>query len=106
MKGFLARNVDRQLRRMTLGTMVGVAIITTSAVATGRTREPTFDQVEMAVQKAQTLLSSGVCDSRDTRTSAACAKLMKKANDLLAKAADAISAAAVAADGGDVDLKR
>ena len=106
MKGFLARNVDRQLRRMTLGTMVGVAIITTSAVATGRTDEPTFDQAEIAVKRAQTLLTTGVCDSPDARTSAACAKLMKKAKDPLSKAADAISAAAVAADGGDVDLKR
>lgn len=106
MKGFLSRIIERQLRHLTLSTTLGIAIITTSAVAAGRGHEPKFDEVAVAVAKAQHMVSAGVCGSPGDKVNDACAKLMKKAQDLLSKAGDAISAAAVAADGGGVILRR
>ena len=106
MKGFLSRIIERQLRHLTLSTTLGIVIITASAVAAGRAREPKFDEANIAIAKAQNLVSAGVCGSPGEKTTDACARLMTKAQDLLAKARDAISAAQVAADGGDVVLRR
>jgi hypothetical protein len=106
MTGYLTKLIERQLRRVTLATALGIAIVTTTALAFARFHDPKFDEADLAVEKAQLLLNAAVCGEPGAKTTEACDKLMKRAQDLLAKARDAISAAAITADGGDVDLKR
>ena len=106
MTGFLTKIIDRQLRRLTVGTAFGVAVVTTTALATSQFEEPKFDEAGLAVEKAQLLLTGTTCGEPGEKTTEACAKLMKRAQELLAKARDAIGAAAIKADGGDVDLRR
>ena len=104
MTGYLTKLIERQLRRVTLATALGIAIVTTTALAFTRFQDPKFGEAELAVEKAQILLKAAECGEPGAKEAVACAKLMKRAQDLLAKARDAISAAAVTADGGDVDL--
>ena len=106
MTGYLTKIIDRQLRRVTLATVLGIAVVTTTALAMSRFDEPKFDEAELAVEKAQILLTGTACGEPGQKTTATCDKLMKRAQELLAKARDAISAAAITADGGDVALPR
>lgn len=106
MTGFLTKIIDRQLRRLTLGTAFGVAVVTTTALATSRIDDPKFDEAGLAVEKARLLLSDAACGEPGEKATEACDRLMKRAQVLLAKARDAIGAAAITADGGDVVLKR
>ena len=106
MTGFLTKIIDRQLRRLVMGAAAGMAVVSTTAVASGRFHDPNIDLAEVAIEKAQGLLALTVCGNPGEKTTEDCDKLVKKAQDLLAKTRDAVSAAAVAADGGDVVLRR
>lgn len=106
MTGYLTKLIDRQLRRITVATVIGIAVVTTTALAVSRFDEPKFDEADLAVKKAQILLSGAECGEPGEKTTEACDRLMKRAQELLAKARDAISAAAIKADGGDVALPR
>jgi hypothetical protein len=106
MTGFLTKIIDRQLRRLALGTAFSVLVVTTTALAMSRFHDPKFDEADLAVEKAQILLNAAACGVPGEKTTEACDKLMKRAQELLARARDAISAAAITADGGDVDLRR
>ena len=106
MTGYLTKIIDRQLRRVTLATVLGIAVITTTALAMSRFDHQNFGEAEHAVEKAQILLNDAACGVPGEKTTEACDKLMKRAQELLATARDAISAAASTADGGDVDLRR
>ena len=104
MTGFLTRMIDQQLRRLTLGAILGIAVVSTAAVAASRFHDANLDLAEAAIEKAQGLLALTVCGNPGEKTTEDCDKLVQKAQDLLAKTRDAVNAAAVAADGGDVDL--
>jgi hypothetical protein len=106
MTGYLTKIIDRQLRRITLATVIGIAVVTTTALAISRFHDPKFDEADIAVEKAQILLNAAACGVPGEKTTEACDRLMKRAQELLAKARDAITAAAITADGGDVELRR
>lgn len=100
MHGFLKRMVERRLRRLIIGSTIAMAILTTTAVAAGRFHDPKFDEADLAVEKAQILLSVAECGAPGEKTTEACQKALERALDLLAKARATVNAAAVAADGG------
>jgi hypothetical protein len=102
MRGFLTRTIDRRLRRLALGATFGMAVVTTTAVATGNFKNPGFDDAHLAVEKAQILLSDSACGTPGERAADSCVKLIRTAEELLARAREAVTAAATAADGGDV----
>jgi len=106
MTGFLTKIIDRQLRRLVMGAAVGMAVVSSTAVAAGRFHDPNLDLAEAAIEKAQGLIALTECGNPGEKTTEACDKLLKRAQELLAKTRDAVSAAAVAADGGDVVLPR
>ena len=106
MHGFLTHMIERQLRRVAIGGALGMAVVSTTAVAASRFHDTNLDLAEVAIDKAQGLLALTVCGNPGEKTTEDCDKLVKKAQDLLARTRDAVSAAAVAADGGDVVLKR
>lgn len=106
MTGYLTKLIDRQLRRVTVTTVLGIGVVIATALAVSRFHDPKFDEANLAVEKAQILLSAAGCGERGDRTTEACDRLMKRAQELLAQARDAISAAAITAVGGDVALPR
>jgi hypothetical protein len=100
MQGFVKRMVERRLRRLVIGSTIGMAILTTTAVAAGRFHDPKFDEADLAVEKAQILIGNAECGNPGEKATEACEKELKRVIDLLAKARSTINAAAVAADGG------
>ena len=102
MHGFLTRMIDQRLRRLALGATIGMAIVTTIGLVTGNFQNPRFDEVHLAVEKAQILLSKSACGTPGERATDSCVKLVRKAEDLLERAREAVNAAATVADGGDV----
>jgi hypothetical protein len=100
MHGFVTRMVQRRLRRLVVGSTIGMMILTTAAVAAGRYQDPKFDEAGLAVEKAQILLGGAECGNPGEKTTVACQKQLKRALDLLARARATVNAAAVAADGG------
>ena len=100
MTGYLTRIIDRQLRRVTLITTIGITILTTTALAMSRFHDTDLDLAAVAVEKAQGLLALTECGLPGEKTTEACEKEARKAEELLAKAYAAIAAAALAADGG------
>ena len=99
MQGFLTRIVERRMRRLTLATTIGMALISTTAVAAGRFHDPRFDETDLAIEKAQILLTAAACGNEGEKTTVECFKYVKRAEDLLAKARETVNAAALAADG-------
>jgi len=106
MTGYLTKIIDRQLRQLTMSAVVGMTVVSTTAVAASRFHDANLDLADAAIEKAQVLLASTVCGNPGEKTTEDCDKLLKKAQELLSKTRDAVSAAAVAADGGDVELRR
>ena len=100
MQGFLKKIVERRLRRLAFTSTLGILAITTTAVAASRFHDSNLDLANAAVEKAQGLLALTVCGNPGDKTTEACEKEVKRAQDLLAKAHEAIAAAATAADGG------
>ena len=101
MTGYLTKLIDRQLRRVTLITVLGgTALLTTTALAARRFHDTNLDLAAVAVEKAQGLVALTQCGNPGERTTEACEKELKKAEDLLAKAYAALVAAALASDGG------
>jgi hypothetical protein len=100
MRGFVKRMVERRLRRLVIGSTIGMAILTAAAVAAGRFHDPKFDEADLAVEKAQILLGVAECGNPGEKTTKVCQKELKRALEVLAKARATINAAAVAADGG------
>jgi len=99
MQGFLLRIIQRRLRRIALGVTFGLAILTTTAVASGGFHDPKFDSADLAAEKAQILLENALCGNPGEKTTAECEKYLQKALDHLARVRESISAAAAAADG-------
>lgn len=99
MQGFLTRMVERRMRRWALATALGIGAISTTAVAAGRFHDPRFDDADLALEKAQILLTAAVCGGEGEKTTTECLKYVKRAEDLLAKAREAVHSAALAADG-------
>lgn len=106
MHGFLTNIVQKQLRRLTLGAAVSAAIVSGTALETGELREPEFNQAELAVEKAQFLLAPSLCGTSSEKQAEFCEYLVKRAEDFLARARQAVAAAATVADGGDVAVLR
>lgn len=104
MHGFLTRMIDQRLRRLALGATFGMVIVTTIGVVTGTFQNPRFDEAHFAVEKAQILLSDSACGTPGERAADACVKLIRTAEELLARAREAVTAAATIADGGDVAI--
>lgn len=101
MQGFLTRMIDQQLRRLAVGATIVMAAVIATAVATGRRIDaPRFYEAHIAVERAQLLLTSTPCGEPGQKSTQVCDKLMKRAQDLLSKTRDAISAAATAAERG------
>lgn len=100
MRGFLTRVIQRRLQRLTFGTILGMAIVTTSAVVTSGLQDPELGEAEVAVVKAQVVLGFAECGAPDAGTTAACEKELRKALQALARARSAITGAATAADRG------
>ena len=104
MRGFLTKIIDRRLRRLTAASTIGLAVVATVGITTGNFHDPKFDDAQIAVAKAQLLLDPSTCRAAGSRAAESCEKLVRRAEDLLTKAREAVAAAATAADGGDVVL--
>lgn len=102
MHGFLTTMVQRQMRRLALGATLGMAIVTTTAVAAARFHDPRFDEADLAVEKALILLSVAECGTAGEKSTEACQRHQSKTIDLLTKARAGIAAAAAAADGAPI----
>lgn len=100
MRGFLTRMIQRRLERLTVGTVLGMAIITTGAVVASGFEVPGLGEADVAVEKAQVVLGFAECGTRDATTTAECEKELRNALQALARARSAISGAATAADRG------
>lgn len=100
MRGFLTRIILRRMERLALGTILGMAIVTTSAVATSGLQDPELGEAELAVEKAQVVLGFAVCGAPDAQTTAQCEKELRNALQALARARSAILGVATAADRG------
>jgi hypothetical protein len=72
MTGYLTKIIDRQLRRVTLATVLGIAVVTTTALAMGRFDHQNFGEAEHAVEKAQILLNDAACGVPGEKTTEAC----------------------------------
>ena len=98
MQGFLTRMIDQQLRRLAVGAAVVMGLVIATAVITGRRFEtPRFDEAHFAVERAQLLLTATPCGEPGQKSTQACDKLMKRAQELLSKTREAITEAATAA---------
>lgn len=106
MRGFLTKMIDRRLRRLTVTMTFGMVVVATAGIAAGHWNDPKFDDADMAVARAQLLLAGSPCGAPGDRNTESCEKMLRKAEELLAKAREAVSAAATAAVGGDVVLRR
>jgi hypothetical protein len=95
MRGFLTRIIDRRLRRLALGATFGVAIGTTSALSATAVEDSRFDNVDLAAERAQILLTD-VCDTPGGQPAVACEKRLQKALELLARVRQAINEASLA----------
>ena len=106
MHGFLSNIIQRQLRRLALGATVSMAIVAATALGTSGIHEPKFNQAELAVEKAQLLLGPSLCTTPSEQHTAFCENLVRQAEEFLARARQAVTAAATVADGGDVAVMR
>ena len=106
MNGFLMNTIQRQLRRLTLAATVSMAIVYAAALDTASSPAPKFNQADRAVEKAQFLLGPSLCDVPSEQHAAFCVNLVTRAEELLARARQAVTAAATVADGGDVAVLR
>jgi len=99
MHGLLFSIIQRRLRHMAVGTTFGMAVVTTAAVATARFHDQRFDTADAAVVQAENLLAIVVCGNPGEKTTAECERYVKRAQELLVRAREAMTAAAAAADG-------
>jgi len=106
MQGFLLRIIQRRLRRLALGVTFGLAIVSTSGVAANRLHDANFDLSGAAAEKIQVLLSLAECGNPGDKTTVECEKHLKRAQDLVARLREEISAAAAASDGIGAQLTR
>ena len=106
MHGFLTNIVLRQLRRLALGAALSMAIVAASALGTTRFPAPRFNQAELAVLKAQYILAPSLCETPSEQQTESCMNLVRRAEELLARARQAVTAAATVASGGDVAVMR
>ena len=106
MQGFLLNIIQRQLRRLTLGAAVSMAIVWAAALGTTGSQEPKFNRADLAVKRAQFLLGPSLCVAPSEQQTESCQNLVRRAEELLVKARQAVTAAATVADGGDVAVLR
>jgi hypothetical protein len=106
MHGFLLNIIQRQLRRLTLGAAVSMAILSATDLGTTGFHQPRFNQADLAVEQAQFLLGPSLCVASTEQKAAFCENLVRRAEELLARARQAVREAATVADGGDVALPR
>lgn len=106
MHGFLLNIIQRQLRRLTLGATVSMVIVAAMALDTTGLQEPKFNQADLAVERAQVLLGPSLCAAPSEQQTELCENLVRRAEEFLVKARQAVTAAATVADGGDVDVLR
>jgi hypothetical protein len=104
MRGFLTKDIERQLRLVTVGAAIGAVIVVSSA-SDNATTATEFNQAELAVERAQSLLRPSLC-SAPAASAESCDSLVRQAEDLLAQARAAVTAASTIVDGGDVDVPR
>ena len=98
MTGYLTKLIDRQLRRVTVATVAGIAVVTTTALAVSRFHDPRFDEADQAVEKAYALIDAATCSGSTDKAFEACERFVKRAQELLARTREAIASAATAAD--------
>ena len=106
MQGFLLNIIQRQLRRLTLGAAISMAIVSATALGTTALPERKFNQAEIAVARAQFLLGPSLCAAPSEQQTEFCESLVRRAEEFLAKARQAVTAAATVADSGDVAVLR
>lgn len=106
MHGFLLNIIQRQLRRLMLGATVSMAILSATDLGTAGFQEPKFNQADLAVEKAQFLLGPSLCVASSEPQTEFCENLVRRAEEFLARARQAVTAAATVADGGDVAVLR
>ena len=104
--GFLMHTIQRRLRRLIIGATISLAIVSATAIETTGFLEPRFDQANLAVEKAQFLLGPSLCVESSAQQAELCESLVRRAEELLARARQAVTAAATVADGGDVAIPR
>ena len=106
MNGYLMSSIQRQLRRLTLGATISLVIVSATSVDTTALPEPRFNQADLAVEKAQFLLGPSLCATPSEKQTEFCENLVRRAEEFLARARQAVTAAATVADGGDVAVMR
>lgn len=106
MNGYLMNIIQRQLRRLTLGATISLVIVSATSLDTAAFPEPKFNEADLAVEKAQFLLGPSLCVTPSEQHTEFCENLVKRAEELLARARQAVTAAATVADGGDVAVMR
>lgn len=99
MHDVLMRVMTRGIRRVAVGSALGVVAATTTVIS-NRVRDPNLDQADVAAEKAQILLGSAPCGVPGEKSTEACERRVKRALDLLARVREIVTAA-TAADGGE-----
>ena len=100
MRGFLTRIIDRRLRRLALGAAFGVVVGTTSAMSPTDVADSRFDNVDLAAERAQILLTDA-CGAAGGQPAVACEKRLQKVLELLARVRQTINEDAPAGSGSD-----
>ena len=97
MRGFLTRIIERRLRRLALGAVVGVAIGSMSLTVTDAAH-PGLDGADLAAARAEILLT-GVCGTTVEAPAGPCELRLQKALVLLARVRATINEAKTTAAG-------
>ena len=95
----LMNAITRRIRRVAIGSALGMVAATTVAVA-NPFHDPNFDEADLAAEKAQILLTAAACGAPGAKSTVECEKHVKTAQDLLKRVREEIDGAATAADGG------
>lgn len=89
----LLRVMTRGIRRVALGSALGVLAATT-AVVSDRAPGPDLDEADQAAERAQLLLRAAECRVPEERSTETCLRYVKRASDLLVRVRQEIISAA------------
>jgi len=89
----LMRVMTRGIRRVTVGSALGVVAATT-AVVSDRAPDPNLDKADQAAERAQRLLRAAECGVRGEKPPDRCEKYVQRASDLLERVREEIVSAA------------
>ena len=80
----LMRVMTRGIRRVTVGSALGVLAATT-AVVSDRTSGPNLDEAAHAAERAQLLVRAAECGVPEAKSTETCQRYLKRASDLLVR---------------------